>query len=86
VICDGASHDLRFSTNSSLVAGVAWIDKFYRRYSVDPGIDFITSATIGTFTQYPNLYGYSAGQAQWSFPTVFSFGASGTVACALTGI
>lgn len=55
-------------------------------FAADPGIDFITSATIGTFTQYPSYYSYSAGQAQWSFPTVFNFAASGTIACVLTGV
>jgi hypothetical protein len=55
-------------------------------FAADPGIDFITSATIGTFTQYPSYYTYSAGQATWGFPTVFNFGASGTIACVLTGV
>jgi hypothetical protein len=51
VICDGASHDLRFSTNSSLTAGVAWIDKFQHWHSVDPGMDLTLASTGDRFSQ-----------------------------------
>ena len=75
-------YDIYFG--SSPYAGFLYVSGF----AANPGVDFCTSATIGTFTQYPDpaSYSYSAGQALWGFPTVFNFGASGTIACVLTGV
>ena len=57
-------------------------------FSSDPGVDFITSVTVGTATQYPvvGYYSYSAGTANWGFASTFGFASSGTISCTMTGI
>jgi hypothetical protein len=56
-------------------------------FASDPGVDFITSVTVGTFTQVPTTgsYSYSGGAAQWYFPSIFVMAGSGTIACSMTG-
>lgn len=55
-------------------------------FSSDPGIDFITSVTVGSVFQQPSSYSYSGGQAIWSFPSTFGMTSTGSVACVMTGI
>lgn len=57
-------------------------------FGADPGIDFITSLTIGSSQQFPSPSGYyyAGGSASWTFPTVFGFNSIGTIACTMTGI
>ena len=55
-------------------------------FASDPGVDFITSVTVGSFTQTPTSgYSYSAGGAEWYFPSIFGMASSGTIACSMTG-